>query len=489
MKRRTAIQHLGVGLAASMTLPAWLASCTEEKINTNLNYQGVVGVIGAGASGLCAADILLSAGVQVRIFEASDQVGGRVRSLSRFDTASDALKFNPEYFPISDFPVELGASEIIGSDGAWAKQLIQTGVLTLEYMPAATDHAYRINNELFLKSALTNDDAFQAALDFYNTLFEKTGNGSVQQAITDAGIDPSMFASLNSWIGNQYGTRNDKLGLTPLVDIIERAARNDTRLVVSKNNMQDVLLARFDRAVKKVEKNTIIEHVNYSGEKIVLTGIQQGAAFSVEVDHVIVTVPVSVIQSGKIQFTPSLPGVKTSALNKMQMDASVRMFIEFKKNFWSNTLGYVHGGEVAPSYFNAGLGRSDNPRALSITAQGPWAASLSDAGEDALPLILEELDLLYEGQATQNVRRTDDNKMLYVMMDWSKVPYIGGGTTYIKPGGSNQNRIDLAAPVADKVFFAGEATDTQGDSDNLNGAIRSATRAADEIKKLITEKA
>lgn len=486
MKRRAAIQHLGLGLAAGITLPGWLTSCTEEKINTRLNYEGVIGVIGAGAAGLCAADILLSAGLQVRIFEASAQIGGRVRSLNRFDTPGPALQVNPDNFPISDFPVELGAAEVWGSDAVWAKQVLQTGVPTLDYIPVATDHAYRINDELYLESVLANNEAFQAALAFYNTLLEKTGTGSVQQAIIEAGIDPTLYSTLNSWIGNQYGSRNDKLGLNPIVEIADRAVRNDTRLLISKNNMQDVLLARFDRAVKKVEVNSVIEQVDHAGEKVILSGSQGGSVFSTTVDHVIVAVPVQVMQTGKIQFTPALPGIKTSALNMMKMDASVRMFIEFKKNFWGNTLGHLQGGEKASSYFNAGLGRSANPRALSITAQGPLAQVLSDAGEQAPALILDELDLLYNGQATQNVRRTDSNEVLAVVMDWTKEPYIGGGTTYIKPGGSNQDRINLAAPVNDKLFFAGEATDTQGDADNLNGAIRSGMRAAEEIKLLVT---
>lgn len=487
MKRRTVIQQLGMGLAAGLTLPAWLSACSEEKIKTTLQYDGVIGIVGAGASGLCAADILQSAGLKVRIFEASNQIGGRVRSLKRFNAPDEALKFNPDSFPVSDFPIELGASEIIGSDSVWAKQAAQTDVDTLDYLPYATDHAYLINNQLKLQSELTANASFLSAQNFYNSLSTLTGSGSVQQAINTASIDPSMNNVLEGWIGNTFGTNNSNLGLQALVDINDKITHDNKRLLLRKNNMQDVLLARYDKVTRKVETETIISHVNYSGEKIVLTGTQQGIAFTAEVDKVIVTVPVKIIQSDKIQFTPALPASKLTALSHMQMDNAVQMFIEFKKNFWGSTLGFIHGGEVTPMYYNAGLGRSVNARALSITAQGSWAETLSQAGEDAIQLVLQELDALYGGQATQNIRRTADDKMLYVLMDWSKVTYIGGGTAYVKPSGSNEDRVVLAETINEKLFFAGEATDTQGDFYNLSGAIRSATRAAEEIKLLVSD--
>jgi monoamine oxidase len=39
----------------------------------------------------------------------------------------------------------------------------------------------------------------------------------------------------------------------------------------------------------------------------------------------------------------------------------------------------------------------------------------------------------------------------------------------------------LAAPVKNTLFFAGEATDTQGDQGTVHGALRSGSRVAREI--------
>ena len=40
---------------------------------------------------------------------------------------------------------------------------------------------------------------------------------------------------------------------------------------------------------------------------------------------------------------------------------------------------------------------------------------------------------------------------------------------------------DLAAPVAETFFFAGEATDPNGDLGTVHGALRSGQRAAKEM--------
>jgi monoamine oxidase len=103
-----------------------------------------------------------------------------------------------------------------------------------------------------------------------------------------------------------------------------------------------------------------------------------------------------------------------------------------------------------------------------------------------VPVILSELDAVYNGQATANIRRDAQDTILYTIMDWSKVPYIQGGVSYVKPGGSNADRITLSAAVSEKLFFAGEATDIAGEAGTISGAIQSAERAALEVVDTIT---
>jgi monoamine oxidase len=118
-----------------------------------------------------------------------------------------------------------------------------------------------------------------------------------------------------------------------------------------------------------------------------------------------------------------------------------------------------------------------------MNIMGPKAQAFSDAPETIVPTILDEMDAYFDGAASENVRRDVDNPdvVLSVIQDWTKDPYIRGGISYVKPGGSYEDRLVLAEPVQNKLFFAGEATDASGDSGTINGALSSAERVVAEF--------
>ena len=91
--------------------------------NTNNGFQGNVIIVGAGASGLAAANKLEERGVSYQILEATDKFGGRIQKNESF----------------ADFPIDLGA-EWIHEDKSILNYLInQSGnepnVETILYQP------------------------------------------------------------------------------------------------------------------------------------------------------------------------------------------------------------------------------------------------------------------------------------------------------------------------------------------------------------------
>ena len=102
-------------------------------------------------------------------------------------------------------------------------------------------------------------------------------------------------------------------------------------------------------------------------------------------------------------------------------------------------------------------------------------------GTDVIPVLLAEMDTFFQGKASLNIRKDLNDNMITVIQDWTKEKNIRGGISYLKPEGSNQDRINLATPLTDKVYFAGEATDAHGESGTINGALLSGERAANEI--------
>ena len=65
------------------------------------------------------------------------------------------------------------------------------------------------------------------------------------------------------------------------------------------------------------------------------------------------------------------------------------------------------------------------------------------------------------------------------MHDWRRDPFARGAYSYVRVGGEGA-RENLAAPIGDTLFFAGEATDTE-ESGTVAGALRSGERAAQQL--------
>ncbi|MCS6975240.1 MAG: FAD-dependent oxidoreductase [Cyclobacteriaceae bacterium] len=483
MNRRKAIKHMGLGISAGLVLPSLLNACVDDENAPEINYNGVVGIIGAGAAGLIAADILISKGVNVKIFEANNRVGGRICSLYRTSSPSDSLIFFPGNYPYSDFPIELGPDRINGSDSKWANILAVRGVPVVNFRNQSSDR-YVVGNAINTEAEAMTNSGFAAAKSFFNsfTAFSGPPALSVEQAALGAGVPASQLALINSWLGNPYGSSAANIGARALAEGLALVEHNGTELTLRNNPMQDVLLSVYSRVVPAIRFNTVVQAVHYGGD--VIEVIHNGG--SETVNKLIVTVPISIIKEGDITFSPSLPAAKLAALSRLGMDPAMRIVLEFKRNFYGEDVAAIFGSTESPVILNAAVGRSNLNKTLSITVFGLKANAYSAMEPDDVVMnILAEMDTWYGGDATENIRRStipeDNNRLLYTIKDWKKDPYAKGGISYHLPGGALTDREVLSAPVGGKLFFAGEATDFTGEAGTVSGALKSGERAAFEV--------
>lgn len=456
-------------------------------------------IIGAGAAGLYAADILNSQGIDVFVLEARSSLGGRIRSFSTSDSQTDnsssSFIYDFHYPPIADFPVELGADLVVGSDSQWG-QIVSTLNLSAIDLTTSTNQ-YALDNLPKDSTGWQNDADFNAVESFVSGLSSYAGaDMSINEA---AGVSSRAQALLNSQAGNFYGSSSERIDALALAADLKLRTHNSKLLTVQTNQWQDILLSRFNGVVSKVQLNTAVASINYQNTDSIVITDSSGKQY--KANKVIVTVPITILQNNGIAFSPALPSVNAGAVAKFGMDPCMRLVIDFKTNFWGNNDGFIWGGSTAPQYFNAGFNRSKFTSTLFVTVCGPAAAKLSSLSgggvTQILKPILAELDTLYpdpsgifSGLATRYVVRkivnsaeTDPIASIY---DWTQDPFIKGGFSYPLVGTSHQDRINLGMSVNNQLFFAGEATDVSGDAGTVNGALASAMRAATELIKSIT---
>lgn len=506
MKRRKALQQIGVGLSAGLLAPQLFASCKKEISNPLVKFKGSVAIIGAGAAGLYAADILTAQGLNVFVLEARNGLGGRIRSFStsdgQADNSTDAFMYDFSVYKnnvIADFPIEFGADLVYGSDSSWGKIINVLSLPTVDL--SASTNKFVLDNVPKPATGWQGDSDFNAVQDFVAGLNSYSGSDvSVKSA---AGVTTRAQALLNAQAGNYYGSSSDRISALGLGSNLKTRSHDAKVFSVKSNPCQDILLSRFNTIVSKVKLNTPVTSIDYSGDTITIID-KNGKNYTAS--KVIVTVPLTILKTNGIQFNPPLPSTNASAAFKFGMDACIRVAIDFKKNFWGNTDGFIWGGSIAPQYFSAGFNRSAFNSSMFVTIYGQAAEILSsfpDAvgsprGSSILNTLLAELDGLYPdpsgkytGLASRYVRRkivggveTDPIAAIY---NWNKDPYIKGGVSYPLVGATQQDRIDLGTAVpGGKIFFAGEATDVSGDAGTVSGALLSAERATEELIKTIT---
>ncbi|MFH7243989.1 MAG: flavin monoamine oxidase family protein [Spirulina sp.] len=195
-------------------------------------------------------------------------------------------------------------------------------------------------------------------------------------------------------------------------------------------------------------------------------------------DHVVVTLPLGVLQSGNVRFSPPLPQDKQNAIAKLGMGVLNKCYLRFSDSFWPGDvdwLGYVSekpGEWVDWVSFKRPI---NQPILLGFNAANRGREIESWSDQKIVASAMQTLRILYG----ENI----PEPMNYQITRWASDPFALGSYSYYAVGSEPEMRQQLAAPLGEAVFFAGEAT--HGDySGTTHGAYLSGLRVAEEILNL-----
>ncbi|QXQ06111.1 FAD-dependent oxidoreductase [Sphingosinicellaceae bacterium] len=397
-------------------------------------------VIGAGAAGIAAARRLRSGGVSVLVLEASGRIGGRAHTVVREGLALDlgcGWLHSAERNPWVGLAEEAGLT-VDRSNPGWDRQWRDLGLPPADHadfrraFEAFDDEVVRLaaGDDVPLSAALPAAGRWAGAIDAVVGYLDGASAGEV--SLHDHHAFDSE-ASTNNWrILEGYGTA------------VARAA--------------DGLDMRLGTPVSAVE-------VVGSGVRVTTPG------GIVEASRVIVTVSSGILASGAIRFTPGIPDVVAAAAD-LPMGRVGKLFLAVEGADELPTNGHLRG--------RPGEARSASHRlrpfgwpVIECYYGGPYAADLEASGEaGTADAMIGELT----GLLGSNWR---DRLRPLAISRWHDEPYIGGAWSYARPGRRGA-RFHLAVPVADRIFFAGEATHPV-DIGTAHGAHATGVRAADEV--------
>lgn len=283
-----------------------------------------VAVIGAGAAGAECARRLSALGVKVVVIEARDRTGGRIQSVKRDDgTFSElgAWRLGVD----SDAAVISALTRLgVAMDSSRGPDLIRDSRSGSEVLtPAATAPANTVGATAV--ATATKWAAGQAADSTLTDALEASGalGAATSASQGDLGGKALLEQYLRSFAavtGAEASTISAWFAAVPLAE--------ETQIVTGS------FVSLIDKDLDGVETflSTVVVGISYDDTEVRL---RLGTGESLSVDRVVVTVPLGVLKTAAIEFSPLLPFGHRAAINAISVGAADVIQVSFDKPFWT----------------------------------------------------------------------------------------------------------------------------------------------------------
>ncbi|MBX3154908.1 MAG: FAD-dependent oxidoreductase [Deltaproteobacteria bacterium] len=410
-----------------------------------------VAIIGAGVAGLNAARVLVERGADVTLLEASDRVGGRIRTVYPSDGGLP-IELGPEFVhgdpELTRALANVELEEIRERHHLWHDgRIVELGDLWDRFgrvlsQVGGTDESARAYLERIAPRA---DDA---ALF---TRFIEGFYGADLDDISIAGVAADAGGAGGSGSPAQYRVRG---GYARLVEsLTARLAHVDLHL------------------------GCVVHRVDHRSHPTVVELWHGARRSTVTADAVIVTVPLGVLLARTIHFEPGL-GERERMFGKLAMGQVVKLVVRLREPVWRDhdltTVDFLHADDTGfPTYW---LRSGGGTHLLTAWAGGPHARRLAELSASAL------VERAIAGFATTvGVSRAGVAAAVVDLhrYDYVHDPYTRGAYSYARVG-AGDTALELARPIDNTLFFAGEVTDPELEG-TVIGALASGARVADEV--------
>src|SRR3989449_2300798 len=411
-------------------------------------------IIGAGVAGLTAARELAAAGARVLVLEARDRLGGRVMT-----------------HHAAEGPVELGAEFVHGAFPETLGVVQEAGLRLREVgggapgrtagRPVGADFFSAMDRLLGLASVGAADESFQ-------------------QLVERVDVDAEIKAQALRLVEGYHAADPARISVQSLIRNTAADERpggdRQFRFAEGYDSLVTAILQRVDPRLCDVRCNVVATVVEWRPKRVLIR-TSAGAEFTAP--QAIITVPLGVLKAGAIHFTPALNG-KEQALRALEMGAAARVSLCLGSEVWAtqerlSTDGFLLTGD--PPFPAWWVSRPPPFPVVTGWAGGPHARAL--AGLSEAQRVRVALDAL-TGVLGMDPARLDQGLRGGFSHDWQADPFSRGAYSYAAVGGSVAGE-ELGAPLDGTLFFAWEATESDGQIATVHGAIASAQRVAKEV--------
>jgi len=435
-----------------------------------------VHVVGAGLAGLACAERLAAAGVDVRVWEARDRLGGR--------TLTD-LQLVPDGW------VECGG-EFIDSEHSAMRRLcaaMRVGLQDLEALDIPGQSRDLVAGRVRRGEWASGPDArlaARAARDLRaigETRLDRLSAATwLGRAIS--GWPTSAFARYRAaLVRGEYGVDPAALSAAWLVtDLAEDVRAAETgegteRYRVDGGTIR--LVSALERAIGsgRVTRGAQVATITSADGEVRLAISAAGGRRIEAGDRVVITLPPRVLANVDMRRS-GVPRDVLRGIASIAMGTNAKLIMPFAQASWEHA-GWSGDGTsdtAIGSTWQATMGQRADGVALTMLVGGAQGARIAgpDHGPATAASVTERLSLVDRvAPGTSNAARTGA-----VVHAWARDPLARGSYSAARPG-HDDSWPDLARPYG-LVHFAGEHADPDY-SGYMEGAVRSGQRAARQV--------
>lgn len=421
-------------------------------------------VIGAGAAGLAAARFLAEAGVRVTVLEARNRIGGRIATV---DAEGDLVELGAEFIhgrpPVIHQLAEEAGLEISESGGAHL--CFEQGKLReCEEVGEVFEWIEKLK------------DWRESDCTFAEYLNRNQIGGLLRRRLT--GFVEGFNAADQNRIG-VWSLRRQQMA----EDAIE--GTSNSHLVGGYRGVPNFLANKARESHCEILLNQQVRSITWRPGEVEITTTDKSGPSQWKADRAIITLPLGVLQSHSVMFSPE-PDSVLQAAGKMAMGEARRIDLLFEDRFWVrlgprylvsslDNLGFLHSPDQTPQvWWTSPSGTSAH---LTGWSGGPAAARLAPLSQEELRAeACASLAHIF-GVKTEKIRSLLRQSWSH---NWSTDPFTHGAYSYV-PAGAMDAQEQMSHPVEGTLYFAGEHTDTAGEWGTVQAALRSGMRAAQQV--------
>jgi monoamine oxidase len=455
----------------SLESPWFLAAPTF--FSMSLSSKDVL-IIGAGAAGLAAARDLSKEGLNVIVVEARSRTGGRI--YTHHDEGES-------------MPIELGA-EFMHGKSPELFSIIKSAHLKFEKVTSR--HWFLEDGEL-----VKSRNFWSAVEQLTEQMKHEIKDRSFKSFLDSLPNDETSMRTkeiASRYVEGFHAAAIDRIGIHGLTAINEAEESIDSevsfRLLDGYVSIINWLREEAERNGTQFRLATTVSEVSWQPRKIEAKCLSNGEQF-LSANCGLITIPLPLLklggsEYGAIRFVPDLPVSKQKAIRSLEMGPVLRIVLRFTHQFWKGrripgneeahfgASGFMHYPDASiPTWWTT---LPEHAPMLVGWAGGPPAEKALTGGE-------EQINSRAIQSLSQIFRMPESELHSYLVKsyfhDWQSDSLSQGAYAYVPVDGL-EHQLNLAKPIDDTLFFAGEATSV-GHIGTVHGAIQSGQRAAREI--------